>query len=447
MFSRNPFARVRLTLSVSAAVVFWAAIGFASKATPSRPAPSVASIHWPEGTEISSFADLDGVILLQATVTGIEGRDTTGAFVLDTGAGYVALDERLAIRLGIAVSPATGEIAFTRSALPRFRLGALTIDQVEAMSFDAEAIRSVIDQPVLGLLGHQPMQDRALWIDYGSKQLALVPAGTADTAASLRASRQVVADFVSPAATGIPFRLAAGGKVLVRARITPRQGSRTDWLTFVFDTGATKCALFSNASDWPDRTANWRPALRALETPTLLGRTPARLVRAAKLEVASSAGDVGSSETFAPGVDVLLVGGPLGQELSRAAGEPVHGLLGYSFLKQFRVVCDYPHRVLWLDPIPGYHDDRPYEHSHAGIQLERQGGVVRVMSVARPSPGMRAGIQPGDEVVAVDRVRSDESSLIELGRRMEGKPGTVFSLTIRRAGRDTAYRIKRERLL
>ena len=258
----------------------------------------------------------------------------------------------------------------------------------------------------------------------------------------MAASRQIVGSLVSSNASALPFRIAAGGKVLIQTRVVPRRGAPSDWLTFVFDTGATKCALFVR-SDVHDPTASWGPAIHALQTPTLLGKSAASLVRAARVEVRGSSAD---PTVHAPDVDVLLVDSPLGRELSRVAGETVSGLLGYSFLRRFRVVCDYPHRVLWLDPVIDFQDDRPYEHSHAGIQLERRDGVIHVMSVARRRLRRRPA-SPGDEVVEVDHVHAAEASLTQLGRLMEGKPGTSLSLTIRRGEQETSYRLKRQRLL
>jgi hypothetical protein len=412
---------------------------------PAYPAPSAEQIRWPEGTTRLSFEDLEGVTLLQATATGADGRDTSGTFVLDTGAGFIALDHSLAIRLGISKPPTSSDIDFADLPLPRLRLGDLDIAQAQTLTFDAGVIRDVTDRPVLGLFGQQPMNDRALWIDYGSKRLALVPATSNDKSAgsNVAASREIVRSLVSSKATALPFRVAAGGKVLIQTRVVPRHGAASGWLTFVFDTGATKCALFTGGESG-DPTADWSPAIHALQTPTLLGKSPASLVRAARVEVRGSSADV---PAHAPDVDVLLVDSPLGRELSRVAGEPVSGLVGYSFLRRFRVVCDYPHRVLWLDPVIHFQDDRPYEHSHAGIQLERRDGVIHVMSVARPSPAEKAGIRPGDEVVEVQHVHAAEASLTQLGRLMEGKPGTSLSLTIRRGAQETSYRLKRQRLL
>ena len=50
--------------------------------------------------------------------------------------------------------------------------------------------------------------------------------------------------------------------------------------------------------------------------------------------------------------------------------------IGYSLLKRFRLVVDYPDRVLWLDPIADYRDDRPLEYCQVGLQLERRDGAV-----------------------------------------------------------------------
>ena len=108
---------------------------------------------------------------------------------------------------------------------------------------------------------------------------------------------------------------------------------------------------------------------------------------------------------------------------------------------------DYPNRVLWLDPAAGFREDRPYEHSHLGLQLERRDGAVRVMSVAKPSPAERAGIRPGDEVITIDRVAAAQASLLKLDRLMEGQPGTELSLTIRRGEHEMSYRLRRQRLL
>jgi hypothetical protein len=417
-----------------AAVFVFASSSLASVATSGSPPDSIS---WPVGTVVLPFEDLEGAILVSATVTQ-EKRDTTGTFVLDTGAGYLGLDHGLALELGIGSEGGSSELALSRIPLSRIQMGDLSIDQAQVMTFDADVVRTVLDRPIIGLIGHELFRDRALWIDYSSKRVALIPSrGEEGTAAPVSPIP------LSAAAVALPFRLSHGGKVLVRARVSPRNGRATGWLTFAFDTGSTKCALLVHAKD--DVTAGWRPALQGLESPTLMGRAVSSMVRAARFEAVGISD--GASPVALPDVDVLVVHGPLGGELSRVAGEKISGLLGYSFLRRFRVLCDYPRRVLWLDPDPHFREDRPYEHSHAGLQLERRAGLVRVMSVAKPSPADRAGIRPGDHLVAIDRVSTSNGSLPDLGRLMEGKPGSIVSLTIRRGGHDTTYRLRRRLLL
>jgi C-terminal processing protease CtpA/Prc len=146
-------------------------------------------------------------------------------------------------------------------------------------------------------------------------------------------------------------------------------------------------------------------------------------------------------------VDVGVVGNELGSVLSLATGQTIHGLLGYSFLKRYRVVIDYPNQVLWLDPIPDYQDDRPFEYCHVGIQIERQDGAVVIAGVVAGSPAASAGIQPGDELTAIDGKPARPLDLMDLTRRLEGKPGTHITLAIRRDDVDHVYALVRRRLL
>jgi len=382
-------------------------------------------------------------MLLEATARGADGRDTSGWFVLDTGAGYLVLDASLAVRLGAADSGSTGPIGVAARPLTRFSLAGLDMDQVgPVLTFNGDIIRRVADRPVLGLVGQRLLRDRALWIDYESSRIALVPAGpggTLEAAAAVDSSRRLLRGLLSSDAVPVPFRMSDDGKVLVKARITgPREKSPTAWLTFALDTGASKCVLFENTADSLTGAKTWQPSLHGLVAPTLIGEVRARLVQATRMEV---------KEASAMAVDVAILNSPLAADLSRVAGEAVHGLLGYSFLRQFMLACDYPHRVLWLDPIPDFRNDRPFEHSHVGLQVERNGGRARVVAVVKGSPAERAGIRAGDEIVGVDGTSSGAVGIFELTRLMEGRPGTSIAITIRSSGVETTHRLRRRRLL
>jgi C-terminal processing protease CtpA/Prc len=128
-------------------------------------------------------------------------------------------------------------------------------------------------------------------------------------------------------------------------------------------------------------------------------------------------------------------------------GTPVDGLLGYSFLRRYRVGIDYPRRVLWLDPLPEPWDDRPYEYSQVGLQLERRGAAIQVVGVANGSPAALAEIMIGDTLVAIDGTSAKQADLAMLTRRLEGPPGTGVSLLMRHGGEVRSYSLVRRRLL
>jgi carboxyl-terminal processing protease len=147
------------------------------------------------------------------------------------------------------------------------------------------------------------------------------------------------------------------------------------------------------------------------------------------------------------GMDVAVIDGDLPEAIESALGEPVDGLLGYSFLKHFRIGLDYPGLALWLDPRQGVVPDRPTEYCHPGIQLENVDGKLRVSAVASGSPAARAGVRKGDELLAVDGLAVSGSEVVEVGRRLEGDPGTRVTLKLRRGSREWSKKVVRRPLL
>lgn len=403
----------------------------------------------PPGSETLKFENLEGIILVQARLSGVP-RDTSGLLALDTGAGFLALDIVVAERLGLVEDVfVPGSAEFADRGLARLELGGIQVDQVSpVLVLDASVVRNVTDRPVLGLLGERALAGRALFIDYQAQLLTLVP--TPRSAAdekrgsqnpSSSSSRAVFGGLLGRAARPVPFRLAGDGKILVRALVSdPRSPRASDTLTLIVDTGATKCVFFKEAV----RVPSWKkwPAVGGLAAPTLFGVSEARIMKVPVIDLPSPSGAVRRQ-----GVDVAVIESPLSGALSRAIGEPVDGLLGYSFLRRYRVGIDYLHGLLWLDPVPGRWDDRPYEYSHVGIQIERHGDAAEVVGVVGGSPAARAGIAIGDTLIAVNGKQAAEHDLLSLTRELEGPPGTSLEVTVRRGSHQRRLILVRRRLL
>lgn len=416
-----------------------------------------AALRFPTGTVSLPFENVEGVILVHATVRGRDAQspsdfsaaiaETSGWFALDTGAGFLAIDSKLAVSLGICDGLSSHSIDVAQRPLAELSIGDMTLSQVKpVVVFDARLLRSVTDRPVLGLIGFEVLRDRALWIDYRTSRAALIPAGPdveLEDAPAIGESRRVLAGALSPRAVPIRFRMTSDGKVLLRARVTPvAGGGPTPWLNMLLDTGAAKSTLFADVVAPQTNTAGWRPALRGLIAPTLAATSSARLCRVRRIEARGSSGTAEATN-----VDLALIENPLAGQLERLAGEPVHGLLGYSFLQRFRMACDYPRRVLWLDPVPGYRDQRPNEHVHVGLQLDRTAGSVRVVAVAEGSPAAVAGIAAGDELLAIDGASTSAMSWQAIGQRMEGRAGSRVELKTRRGAAEHTYNLRRRKLL
>jgi hypothetical protein len=453
--------------------------------------------EWPAGTAAIGFENLEGVILvkvrLEGARTGPSGRrDSTALLVLDTGAGFLALDRPLASLLGVADGTESSEAAIDFGAFPlqRMELGTLQLDQVSpVLTLDAAMIRQVTDRPVAGLIGQRVFVNRALWIDYRSQVLAIIPvpppssageSGSIDRGAapsqdvrSVRSSarvkrrieraRSTFGAILSDSAVAVPFVIAGDGKMIVRARVAnPEPPRYSTWLTWIVDTGATKSVLFEETlRDLIPAARRWS-RLRGLSAPTLVGNASAEvaLIPAVDLWTGTQPPPPASATKppqdgepppgaalGVPDVDVVVIQSELADQLSNAVGQRVHGLLGYSFLKHFRVGIDYPNRVMWLDPLPRGWDERPHEYTHVGVQLERHGDAVVVVGIATGSPASRAGIKVGDEVVSVDGVSVSRGDLASLSRRLEGPAGTQVTLSIRRGAAERTYTLARRRLL
>ncbi len=415
---------------------------------------------------------MEGVVLVRATLRGPSGRDTTGPLVVDTGAGFLGVDDGLAHLLGLTTSGTkSAGLVLATAALSRLELGGIQIDQVSpVIVLDADVIQRVTGRSVLGLAGQRVFEGRALWIDYEAERLVCVPSlpdpsigsqqdgeGPDDAAAldhaaaetrrasQARRSRQLLAPLLTPAAQPIPFRLAGDHKILVRARF--RDGAASgpgEWLTLVFDTGATKSVLFEPAlTERYPGSRHWR-SVSGLVAPTLVGSPAARLTLAPVVELETTEPERPLRRT---GVDCAVISTDLAAALSDAIGEPVSGLIGYSLFKRYRLAIDYPNRILWLDPYAHPRDEHPFEYSHVGLQLERQGERVRVLGVAVGSPADSAGIIAGDTLVAVGLRAARVDELVELTDLLEGPPGTRIQLTLRRDGVQRTYRLVRRRLL
>lgn len=96
-----------------------------------------------------------------------------------------------------------------------------------------------------------------------------------------------------------------------------------------------------------------------------------------------------------------------------------------------------------LDPHSGYlnkddlkdlHDQTKGEFGGVGIEVIYDSGIIKIISPIDDLPADRAGVQPGDFIVAVNDKPVNNLGFNKAIKKMRGKPGTKVHLTIVREG-------------
>ncbi len=418
--------------------------------------------EWPPGTEVVPFEEVEGQIVFQSRLGAREVRDSSGSFVLDTGAGHVILDHALARAMRLTDEPGRPEeVAVAKRSLSRFEVGALVLESVfPVLTFDGGVMARITDRPVLGLFGPRLLPDRVLLVDYRRKIWAAIPprlavqtaagrsaqddrGGNVSERGRISTSRAGLSALLTDSSVAVPFRLIADGKILVSGRIAdpePPRFSRD--LTLVLDTGATVCGFDRQVFQARVRSSAswlWVPEL---SVGTLYGMKHGGATVLPAIELLGATGS-----TACRGVYAMVTDDELLPQMDESMGEPVHGLLGYTYLRNFRLLVDYANQVLWLDRAPADSLETPFGLTNIGLQIARLKGSLRVSGIAPGSAAAEQAIALGDELVAIENAPAREMSVLEARGRLDGPVGTTVSVVLRRGSVDRAYRLTRRRLL
>ncbi|MDH5720615.1 MAG: S41 family peptidase [Spirochaetia bacterium] len=71
-----------------------------------------------------------------------------------------------------------------------------------------------------------------------------------------------------------------------------------------------------------------------------------------------------------------------------------------------------------------------------GIEISIRDGVLTVVSPIEDTPAMRAGLQPGDKIIEIEKKSTRDMSLTDAVSRLRGDPGTSVNISIAREGED-----------
>ncbi len=109
-----------------------------------------------------------------------------------------------------------------------------------------------------------------------------------------------------------------------------------------------------------------------------------------------------------------------------------------------------------LDPFSSFFPPEKYkefmeetegEFGGVGIEITVEKGRPVVVAPIEGTPAFKAGLRAGDVIIAVDGEDTFGKTLIEIVRKIRGKPGTTVSLTIMRRGEDKPRKFDIERAI
>lgn len=258
------------------------------------------------------------LILLPVHVNGRGPFD----FILDTGAGTSLLTPELAKELNVEIigakegQSAGGKVAVSLAKADSLGVGELRMEDVDLGVVDLAQVSQTVGAKIDGDLGYNFLKQFRLTIDYDACEIRFD-------------DPRRVESFGGNTKTEVPIRLAHPAKPLILVDV--HVDSRGPF-QFAIDTGTSTTAI----------TPQLAKDLDLKTEPIGAGTT-------AGAHVDVTMGTLQSFQLGGAKIDNMpVVVADFFEMLSNAIGKKLDGIVGYNFLRHFKVVIDYPNESLSL---------------------------------------------------------------------------------------------------
>jgi predicted aspartyl protease len=258
------------------------------------------------------------LILLPVQVNGQGPFD----FILDTGAGTSLLSAELAKQLAVKIlgskegQSAGGKVSVSLGKVDSLAVGESKLDDVDVGIVDLANIGKAVGAKIDGDLGYNFLKHFRVTIDYRDFELRLE-------------DPKRVENFSRGAQTEVPIRLATPAKPLILVDV---HANGRGPFQFAIDTGTSTTAI----------TPDMARQLGVESSPVGAGTTGGA-------PVDFSAGSLQSFQLGGAKIDnMAVIVADFFEMLSAAVGAKLDGIVGYNFLRNYKVVIDYPGETLTL---------------------------------------------------------------------------------------------------
>ena len=243
-------------------------------------------------------------------------------FILDTGAGTSLLSSDLAKQLDVKIvsskegQSAGGKVSVSLAKVDSFTVGETKLDDVDVGIVDLSQIGRTIGATIDGDLGYNFLKHFRVTINYRDCELRLE-------------DPKRVESFARGAQTKVPIRLANPAKPLI---IVDVHANGHGPFQFAIDTGTSTTAI----------TPELAKQLGVETSPVGAGTTGGA-------PVDFHAGSLRSFQLGGAKIDnIAVVVADFFTMLNAAIGAKLDGIVGYNFLRNYKVVIDYPGESLAL---------------------------------------------------------------------------------------------------
>lgn len=114
-------------------------------------------------------------------------------------------------------------------------------------------------------------------------------------------------------------------------------------------------------------------------------------------------------------------------------GNTSYKQLTYNALKGMLNSLDPHSQFMEPDSFDEMRDETGGKFGGIGIQIGMKDNIITIIAPMEDTPGWKAGLLPGDKIIAVDGTSTDKMTLSDAVKLLRGKPGTSVTLRILRS--------------
>ena len=359
----------------------------------------------------------------------VDDDTTTYWFILDTGAQPTIVDANVAAALGLRVREAgsttgagTHSLRQGRTEGVSLRVGDVALGPMEVRASEIDSLLAPSQgRAAPGIIGSRFFMEHIVEIDFGSSLV-----------------RVHAPDGWRYEGNGIVLPLTLdNGVPMISGQMTAPDGDVIP-MRLLVDLGAKSTLLVAEPFiEKHELTRRFRKTVTSPLGAGVGGATRYAFTRVPRLTLGSGRGALPTDSLVAG----LSVGGTLRSTWYDA-------LLGADFLRRFRVIFDYPHHQLILEPrTPAV---ALAEYDMSGMFLLAEGAdrlTYVVRELVRGGPADQAGIAVGDKLVSLDGQPTAAITLGSVRQRLKAGDGREMRVEVARGGRRSVRVVRLRRLL